>query len=189
MRAALPNAIAGNAMSAIATSPNANVCLFTTAQSSSPAGEPPAPVVAMCDDAGVTGRRLTLALSLTAIVACGATVTNGSTRPIPRVLSVVVSGHGKVTSVPRGISCPGTCRAFFPKDSRVRLVARPAAGWRLGRWGGAFCSGVATSACAFNLTTDHDCSGSLCKVGSFGMRASFVALSRSRVTISATLDR
>jgi hypothetical protein len=143
----------------------------------------------MCDHEHVTSARLTLALVLTTILAGGTAVGSGLSRPIPRVLFVAVSGHGKVTSVPRGISCPGTCRAFFPKDSRVRLVARPAAGWKLGRWGGAFCSGVATSACAFNLTTDHDCSGSFCKVGSFGMRASFVALSPSRVTISATLDR
>ncbi len=131
----------------------------------------------MCDDEHVTVGRLTLALVLTTIVACGAAVSSGSSRPIPRVLFIAVTGHGKVTSVPHGISCPGTCRAFFPKDSRVRLISRPAAGWKLGRWGGAFCSGVTSSACAFNLTTDHDCSGSLCKVGSFGMRASFVAVS------------
>lgn len=134
----------------------------------------------------VTARRLTLALLCTTIVACGAVAAPGSSRAIPRVLSIVVVGHGKVTSVPRGISCPGTCRAFFPKDSRVRLVAHPATGWKLARWGGAFCSGVVRTACAFNLTTDHDCSGSLCKVGSFGMRASFVTLTPSTIKISTT---
>jgi hypothetical protein len=103
------------------------------------------------------------------------TVGTASSRPIPRVLFIVVSGQGKVTSVPHGISCPGTCRAFFLKDARVRLVARPAAGWKVGRWDGYFCSGVATSACAFNLTSTDDCSGSVCKVGSFGMHVRFVA--------------
>ena len=126
--------------------------------------------------------RSTLALLLIMIVAGAAAVGVGSSRPIPRVLFLVVSGHGKVTSVPNGISCPGRCRAFFPKDSLVRLVARPAAGWKLGRWKGSFCSGVLTSACTFNLPSDHDCSGSLCKVGAFGMRVSFVATSPSSVT-------
>ena len=91
---------------------------------------------------------------MTAIV-CGILAGTGSTRTVPRVLSVAVSGHGTVTSVPRGIACPGTCRAFFPKDSRVQLIARPAAGWRLERWGGAFCAGLERRSCAFNLTTDH----------------------------------
>jgi hypothetical protein len=143
----------------------------------------------MCDDADVHAGRSTLALLLMTIVALGTVVTSGSARPIPRVLSVVVSGHGKVTSVPQGISCPGRCRAFFPKDSRVRLDASPAVGWKLSRWGGAFCSGVESTACAFNLTTDHDCSAALCKVGSFGMRASFVAAALSGTTARARIDR
>jgi hypothetical protein len=132
---------------------------------------------------------LTLALLLATIFALGATVASGSARPIPRVLSVVVSGHGNITSVPRGISCPGRCRAFFPKDSRVQLVAHPAAGWKLSRWGGAFCTGIETTACAFNLTTDHDCSAAVCRVGSFGMRATFVTASPSATTARARLDR
>jgi hypothetical protein len=129
----------------------------------------------VCDDAGVAARRLILPLVLaTAVGGFGAFAGVGSSRPVPRVLSVTVSGQGAVTSLPRGIACPGTCRAFFPKDSRVRLVARPAAGWRLARWGGPFCSGLTKGSCAFNLTTDHDCAGGLCKVGSFGMRVRFV---------------
>ena len=126
--------------------------------------------------------RLAFVLVLAWVVAGGGFVGGASSGPIPRVLSVAVSGHGRVTSVPKGISCPGRCRTFFPKDSRVRLVARPASGWKLDKWGGAFCSGATTAACAFNLTTDHDCSASLCKVGSFGMRVRFVAAAPTTVT-------
>jgi hypothetical protein len=139
----------------------------------------------VCDHEHVTAGRLTLALVLATLVAGAAAVGSGSSRPIPRIVFLVVSGHGKVTSVPTGISCPGTCRAFFPKDSRVRLVARPASGWKLGGWSGYFCSRTATKTCAFNLTTDHECSGSLCKVGAFGVRANFVTLSPPSVARAA----
>jgi len=63
-------------------------------------------------------------------------------------------------------------RAFFVKDEFMRLVEHPDAGWRLARWGGS-CVGRRGS-CAFNLTTSHDCSGGLCRVGAFGVRVSFV---------------
>ena len=116
--------------------------------------------------------------ALVAVVVAGATVSAGagSASRVPRVVFVTVSGQGHITSKPRGISCPGTCRAFFPKDSRVQLVARPAAGWRLAAWSGSFCTGGAAT-CGFNLTTSHECSNGLCKVGSFGVRARFVAAS------------
>ncbi len=92
--------------------------------------------------------------------------------PVGRVVLVAIDGKGAVSSKPRGISCPRTCRAFFVKDQFVRLVAHPAAGWRLARWSGS-CVGRRAS-CAFNLTTSHDCSGGLCRVGAFGVRVSFV---------------
>jgi hypothetical protein len=131
-------------------------------------------MAAICNDAHVKARRLILVLVLLAIVASGAAVATGSSHPIPRTLFVAISGHGKVTSVPHGISCPGVCRAFFPKDSLVTLVARSATGWRFGGWRGDLCSGAAVSVCTFNLTSTHDCSGSLCKVGAFGIRVNFV---------------
>lgn len=39
------------------------------------------------------------------------------------VLSVQVDGHGRVTSVPPGIDCPGTCTALFAPGSDVTLTA------------------------------------------------------------------
>jgi trimeric autotransporter adhesin len=98
--------------------------------------------------------------------------TAGSTTPIRRVVLVVVNGHGKVTSKPRGITCPRTCRAYFPKDSQVHLVAHPAAGWRLAHWTGN-CIGKKVG-CAFYLTTEHECSAQLCRVGAFGVHVQFV---------------
>jgi streptogramin lyase len=64
------------------------------------------------------------------------------------VLRVSVVGHGTVTSRPRGISCPGRCRARFARGTRIRLVPHPAVGWKLSRFAGA-CS--STRACAVTL--------------------------------------
>ena len=62
-------------------------------------------------------------------------------------LTVAVVGRGKVTSTPRGISCPRRCRARFERGTRVRLQARPRRGWRLSRFAGV-CS---KRRCAFAL--------------------------------------
>ena len=58
----------------------------------------------------------------------------------PQTVRVAVSGRGRVTSVPAGISCPGRCSHAFAAGASVRLVARPAAGRRLVGWSGA-CKG------------------------------------------------
>jgi Divergent InlB B-repeat domain len=119
----------------------------------------------------VTSRRLPVVLAV-AILAAGVSVSTASSLvPIRRVVLVVITGKGKVTSAPHGIACPRTCRGVFPKDSQVHLVAHPAAGWRLSRWSGQ-CTGA--RACAFYLTTEHECSAQLCKVGAFGVRVAFV---------------
>jgi hypothetical protein len=120
----------------------------------------------------VTNTRIALALVAALVVAVVSVSAAGSTTPIKRAVLVVVKGKGKVTSLPGGITCPRTCRSFFPKDSRVRLVARPAAGWKVGRWKGQ-CTGTAAR-CAFWLTTDHECSAQLCATGAFGVRVAFV---------------
>lgn len=52
-------------------------------------------------------------------------------------LSVSVSGKGRVTSSPGGLSCPARCARTVASFSPVRLVARPAPGWRLRAWTGA----------------------------------------------------
>ena len=118
---------------------------------------------------------LVAAIASALIAAHASTARSGLPGPVGRVVLVSISGQGAVTSTPRGISCPTTCRAFFVKDALVRLLAHPAAGWRLARWGGS-CVGRGRS-CAFNLTTSHDCSGGLCRVGAFGVRVAFIRLS------------
>jgi hypothetical protein len=62
--------------------------------------------------------------------------------------TVAVSGSGKVTSSPAGISCPRTCTRTFNASS-VRLIARPSPGWKLKTWAGA-CSGA--KACTLAAT-------------------------------------
>jgi hypothetical protein len=58
----------------------------------------------------------------------------------PVGLVVSVAGGGKVVSAPPGLSCPRTCTKSFPFGAKVRLRARPQAGWRFVAWSGA-CSG------------------------------------------------
>jgi hypothetical protein len=88
------------------------------------------------------------------------------------VVFLTIAGQGTVTSVPRGISCPKTCRVAFGKDALVRLVAHPSAGWSFGQWAGS-CEGTDGS-CSFSLTSPHDCAGGLCTIGAFGVRVTFV---------------
>jgi hypothetical protein len=120
----------------------------------------------------LTNTRIALALVAALVAAAVSVSAAGSSTPIKRSVLVVVKGQGKVTSLPGGITCPRTCRNFFPKDSRVRLVAHPAAGWKVGRWTGQ-CTGAAVR-CAFYLTTDHECSAQLCATGAFGVKIAFV---------------
>jgi Divergent InlB B-repeat domain len=61
-------------------------------------------------------------------------------RRAPQLVRVTVTGKGRVTSSPAGISCPATCAHAFAAGTVVRLVARPARGHRLVAWGGA-CTG------------------------------------------------
>ncbi len=58
-------------------------------------------------------------------------------------------GQGTVTSAPTGISCPGTCSAPYTGNTRVALVARPAAGSVFVGWNG-YCKGKA--ACVLQQT-------------------------------------
>jgi hypothetical protein len=120
----------------------------------------------------VTSRRIALAFVAALVVAAVSIPTAGSVAPIKRVVLIVIDGKGKVTSKPKGIACPKTCRGYFPKDSRVNLVAHPAAGWRIAKWSGECKS--KTARCGFWLTTEHECSAQLCRVGAFGVRVYFV---------------
>ena len=119
----------------------------------------------------MTSRRIALALLAALVVAAVSVPTAGSVAPIKRAVFIVIDGKGKVTSKPNGIACPKTCRGFFPKDSRVDLVAHPAAGWQIAKWSGECKS--KTARCGFWLTTEHECSAQLCRVGAFGVRVYF----------------
>jgi hypothetical protein len=62
--------------------------------------------------------------------------------------TAAVSGSGKVTSSPAGLSCPGLCTKTF-NTSSVRLTAKPSPGWKLRGWSGV-CTG--TKACVLSAT-------------------------------------
>ena len=53
--------------------------------------------------------------------------------------TVAITGKGKVTSSPAGVTCPGLCTSSFT-TAPVRLTAKPAPGWRFAGWRGA-CAG------------------------------------------------
>ncbi len=67
----------------------------------------------------------------------------GRVRPrlATHVLTVRKSGHGRVASTPRGITCGTDCAQTFGAGTTVTLTARPAAGYSLAGWGGA-CDGT-----------------------------------------------
>ncbi len=67
-------------------------------------------------------------------VLCASAIATPSTTPTRHTLSVSVTGGGKVTSIPHGISCPPTCHASFVSGSRVRLSTRAKAGWKFANW-------------------------------------------------------
>jgi len=89
------------------------------------------------------------------------------------VAFVTVTGHGTVTSTPRGIRCPASCRSLFIRGTHVSLHAAAAPGWRFAGFTSKWCSGD-HAGCAFDLVSPHDCVGGACPVGSFGVRALFV---------------
>jgi hypothetical protein len=67
-------------------------------------------------------------------------------------LRVRVSGGGRVTSRPAGISCGRRCSALFRAEASVRLRPTAAAGWRFAGWSGA-CRG--RGACVVRATADR----------------------------------
>jgi hypothetical protein len=119
-------------------------------------------------------RFLTILMVALAFSGIAASATSAhSSFVIRRVVFVAISGHGRVTSVPSGITCPRVCRsAAFRKDETVRLVAHPAPGWTLARWSGS-CTGRGRT-CTFALTDAHDCAAGSCPIGAYGERIAFV---------------
>jgi hypothetical protein len=52
-------------------------------------------------------------------------------------LKVAVDGNGSVTSDPKGIDCPGHCKAWYRGGStKVRLTATPDLGYHFDHWSG-----------------------------------------------------
>jgi len=62
-------------------------------------------------------------------------------------VAAAITGKGKVTSSPAGISCPGVCKTAFAAP--VRLTAKPSAGWKFTGWRGV-CRG--TKPCVLSAT-------------------------------------
>jgi hypothetical protein len=89
------------------------------------------------------------------------------------VALVAISGHGSVSSKPRGIRCPGACRTLFVRGTHLALRAVAAPGWRFAGFRSSFCNG-AHATCVFDMVSSHDCVGGACPTGVFGVRARFV---------------
>ena len=114
---------------------------------------------------------------LAVIVLAGAFVA-ASTASSPQyvyrdVAFVAVSGHGSIVSTPRGIDCPGRCRALFVRGTHLRLRSVPAPGWRFTGFRSTFCNG-ARGTCVFDMVSSHDCVGGACPTGVFAFKVRFV---------------
>jgi phospholipase C len=84
---------------------------------------------------------------------------NGSTPPPPPAqaetltISMSGAGSGTVTSQPKGINCPSTCKASFNQGTKVTLTATPGSNSSLDSWSGA-CSGT-SSTCTLTLNSNQ----------------------------------
>jgi hypothetical protein len=106
-------------------------------------------------------------------------------------LSVAVSGHGSVTSVPSGLSCPSTCTRRLPAGTTIDLSAHPASarGTFVG-WSGA-CSG--SGGCRITLDADVSVSATFqsppvhtLSIGTTGSGSGSVTSSPSGIDCGAT---
>jgi len=93
-----------------------------------------------CSGTGTCMTMVTAATTVTATFTLNSlalTVTNAGT------------GSGTVTSVPTGVTCPGTCSASFLANTAVTLSAAPALGSLFAGWSGGGCAG--TGACVVTM--------------------------------------
>ena len=75
----------------------------------------------------------------------------------PRTLAVTITGKGKVTSNPAGISCPGACSDQFNDGTQVTLTEKPASKfWKFAGWGDDCTGGEAI--CTLTMDQDHTAS-------------------------------
>jgi hypothetical protein len=100
------------------------------------------------------------AASLTATFVRGSTAAASGPGAASYRLAVSLSGSGRVSSSPRGISCKRSCSARFGSGSMVTLRAAAAKGWRFAGWG-VPCAG-SLGACTIPMQADQ------------GVRATFV---------------
>lgn len=86
-----------------------------------------------------------IALVALGLAACGGGGSGGASfPPNGNVLTVAVSGNGRVVSTPAGIDCTAQCNAPFGETANVTLTATPAAGQVFSGWGGD-CAGTAAT--------------------------------------------
>ena len=118
-------------------------------------------------------RSTVVALALAAVTASVAMAGDPHVYIYRDVAFVTMTGHGKVTSTPRGVVCPGSCRGVFVRGTHVVLKATPSPGWRLGEMKSGWCK-AHDGRCGFDLVSPHDCSGGACPLGAFGVIVHFV---------------
>jgi len=88
------------------------------------------------------------------------------------VAFVTLIGQGEVTSKPRGIDCPRSCRWVYVRGTHIVLHATPKPGWRFKGFSSRWCNGQPAK-CVFDLVSPHDCVGGACPLGAYGVRAVF----------------
>ena len=119
------------------------------------------------------GLRALLVLAVFGVLATSSAASPPPTYVFRDVAFVTVIGHGSVRSTPRGIRCPGDCRATYVRGTHVSFKAAAAPGWRFLYFSSTWCGGHRRN-CAFDLVSSHDCIGGACPVGAYGVRAVFV---------------
>lgn len=71
-------------------------------------------------------------------------------------VTVSVSGSGRVTGVPAGIDCPGSCSQFLAADSEVNLTATPSPGAGFMGWApGSQCLRISGDRCTVHIDGDQ----------------------------------
>ncbi len=93
--------------------------------------------------------------------------------PDARMLSVVRSGNGTVSSDISGIACGTTCNSYYDRNTSVTLTAVAASGSSFTGWSGGGCSGISTCTVTLSQTTT--------------VNASFVTDSTSDITLYSSL--
>jgi hypothetical protein len=119
------------------------------------------------------GLRGLLVLAVFGLLATSSAASPPPTYVFRDVAFVTVIGHGSVKSTPRGIHCPGVCRATYVRGTHMSFKAAAAPGWRFRYFSSTWCGGHRRT-CAFDLVSSHDCVGGACPLGAYGVRAVFV---------------